>query len=76
MSDQLSLALEPPLPNAPASLRPMLARPLAAAFDSPDHLFEPVWGGLHVLARIGPADLPGAGNVVFNAGAGVHYYFF
>jgi ATP-dependent DNA ligase len=70
MSDQLSLALEPPLPNAPASLRPMLARPLAAAFDSSNHLFEPVWGGLRVLARIGPADVPGAGDVVFIDEAG------
>jgi bifunctional non-homologous end joining protein LigD len=65
MRDQLSLRLEPALPNAPASLRPMLARPLAAAFDSPNHLFEPVWGGLRALARIGPADVAGAGDVVF-----------
>ena len=65
MSDQLSLRLEAALPNAPASLRPMLARPLEAAFDSPNHLFEPVWGGLRALARIGPADIPGAGDVVF-----------
>jgi bifunctional non-homologous end joining protein LigD len=65
MSDQLSLALEPALPNAPASLRPMLARPLAAAFDSPNHLFEPVWGGIRALARIGPAEAAGGGDVVF-----------
>ncbi|HLX34945.1 MAG TPA: hypothetical protein VKR30_06820 [Candidatus Limnocylindrales bacterium] len=65
MSDQLSLALEPALPNAPASLRPMLARPIAEPFDSPDHLFEPVWGGLRALARVGPADEPGAGDVTF-----------
>lgn len=64
MRDQLSLRLEPALPNAPASLRPMLARPLAEAFDSPNHLFEPVWGGLRALARIGPADIAGAGDVV------------
>jgi bifunctional non-homologous end joining protein LigD len=65
MSDQLSLRLEPALPNAPASLRPMLARPLAGAFDSPKHLFEPVWGGIRALARIGPSDEPGGGDVAF-----------
>ena len=70
MPDQLSLRLEPALPNAPASLRPMLARPLGAAFDSPNHLFEPVWGGFRALARIGPADIPGAGDVVFIDEAG------
>jgi len=70
MSDQLSLRLEPALPNAPTSLRPMLARSLAAAFDSPDHLFEPVWGGLRALARIGPADIAGAGDVVLVDEAG------
>jgi len=70
MSDQLSLALEPALPNAPTSLRPMLARPLAAAFDSPNHLFEPVWGGIRALARIGPAEAAGAGDVVFIDEAG------
>jgi bifunctional non-homologous end joining protein LigD len=65
MTDQLSLRLEAALPNLPASLRPMLARPLAEPFDSADHLFEPVWGGLRALARIGPADVPGTGAVVF-----------
>jgi bifunctional non-homologous end joining protein LigD len=64
MSDQLSLRLEPELPNPPA-LRPMLARPLPEPFDSTDHLFEPAWGGRRVLAVVGPADLPGAGDVVF-----------
>src|SRR5262249_42036607 len=48
----------------------MLARPLAEAFDSPKHLFEPVWGGLRALARIGPADEPGAGDVTFVGEAG------
>src|SRR5258706_9038324 len=70
MSDQLSLRLEASLPNARASLRRMLARPLAEAFDSPNHLFEPVWGGVRALARIGPAEQPGAGDVVFIDEAG------
>ena len=70
MSDQLSLRLEASLPNAPASLRPMLARPLAEPFDSPKHLFEPVWAGVRALARIGPAETPGAGDVVFIDEAG------
>jgi bifunctional non-homologous end joining protein LigD len=65
MSDQLSLRLEPAMPNPPTTLRPMLARPLPEPFDSTDHLFEPAWGGRRVLAIIGPADLPGAGDVRF-----------
>jgi bifunctional non-homologous end joining protein LigD len=65
MTDQLSLRLEPALPNLPGTLRPMLARPAAEPFDSTDHLFEPAWGGLRALAFIGPADQPGAGEVTF-----------
>ena len=65
MTDQLSLRLEPDrpvLPNLP-DLRPMLPRPLPDAFDSPDHLFEPWWGGTRVLIHVGPADVPGTGMV-------------
>lgn len=63
MSDQLTMRLEPPLPRLPAGLRPMLARPLAEPFDSAAHLFEPAWGGARALALIGPADVPGSGDV-------------
>ena len=66
MRDQLSLRLEPDiptLPNLPATLKPMLARPLAEPFDSTDHLFEPSWGGLRAIAFIGPADAAGTGDV-------------
>ncbi len=66
MRDQLLLPLEPgvqPLPNLPDSLRPMLPRPLAEPFDSPDHVFEPAWGGRRAFAFIGPAERPGAGDV-------------
>jgi bifunctional non-homologous end joining protein LigD len=63
MADQLSLQLEADqLPELP-DLRPMLPRPLPGPFDSEDHLFEPWWGGERVMAMIGPADLPGMGNV-------------
>ena len=48
--DQLSLELEPGLPALPATLRPMLARLASAPFDSPDHLFEPAWGGRRAVA--------------------------
>jgi bifunctional non-homologous end joining protein LigD len=65
MPDQLSLRLDPDLPNLPSTLRPMLARALAEPFDSSDHLFEPAWGGRRALAFIGPADRPGAGSVSF-----------
>ena len=64
--DQLSLRLEPDLPtlpNLPATLRPMLARPAAEPFDSTAHLFEPSWGGRRALAFIGPSEMPGAGDV-------------
>jgi bifunctional non-homologous end joining protein LigD len=63
MPDQLSLRLEPALPNPPAALRPMLDRPLPEPFDSPAHLFEPIWGGVRALAVIAPADAPGGGEV-------------
>lgn len=62
-ADQLSMRLDAPLPNLPAGLRPMLARPLPEPFDSDAHLFEPTWGGARALALIGPADMPGAGDV-------------
>ena len=48
----------------------MLPRPIAEPFDSADHLFEPSWGGLRALAFIGPAELPGAGDVRLVDGAG------
>ena len=67
MSDQLTMRLEPALPRLPAGLRPMLARPLPEPFDSEAHLFEPIWGGARALALIGPADVPGAGDVALVA---------
>jgi bifunctional non-homologous end joining protein LigD len=73
MRDQLSLRLEPDvpvLPNLPATLRPMLPRPIAEPFDSDAHLFEPSWGGLRALAFIGPAEVAGSGDVTFVDGAG------
>lgn len=48
--DQLTFELEPELPALPAVLRPMLPRSASAPFDSPDHLFEPAWGGRRALA--------------------------
>jgi bifunctional non-homologous end joining protein LigD len=63
MGDQLSLELQSELPELPRGLRPMLARPLAEPFDSPAHLFEPVWGGVRALAMIGPAGIAGAGEI-------------
>jgi len=67
MVDQLSMRLEPLLPNLPAGLRPMLARPLPEPFDSAAHLFEPMWGGARALALIGPAETPGTGDVTLIA---------
>lgn len=74
MTDQLSLRLEPDLPtlpNLPTTLRPMLARSLTEAFDSPDHLFEPSWGGERALVFVGPADRPGSGEVRLVDGDGI-----
>ncbi len=63
MADQLSLRLEADrLPDLP-DLRPMLPRALPEPFDSEAHLFEPWWGGERALVMIGPADIPGAGEV-------------
>jgi bifunctional non-homologous end joining protein LigD len=70
MSDQLSLRLDSAVPNLPATLRPMLDRPLPEAFDSPAHLFEPIWGGVRALAFIAPADAQGGGEVTFVTEAG------
>lgn len=66
MADQLALPLDAAvaarLPDLP-DLRPMLPRPLAEAFDSEDHLFEPWWGGVRALVFVGPADEPSTGDV-------------
>ena len=52
MSDQLDLSLTVDVARLPNSMRPMLARPADAAFDSDEHLFEPRWGGRRVLAFV------------------------
>ena len=62
MVEQLSLRLETGLPQLP-TLTPMWPTPEAKAFDSPTHLFEPIWGGHRALAYIGPARVAGAGDV-------------
>ncbi|HEX7491444.1 MAG TPA: hypothetical protein VF337_07050 [Candidatus Limnocylindrales bacterium] len=54
MSDQLSLSLSGDVARLPRSMRPMLAKPADAAFDSDEHMFEPRWGGRRVLAFIEP----------------------
>ncbi|HXI46331.1 MAG TPA: hypothetical protein VNH13_08515, partial [Candidatus Acidoferrales bacterium] len=67
MPDQLSLRLDAAVPHPPATLRPMLDRPLPEPFDSPAHLFEPIWGGVRALAVIGPGgfgDLVGSAEVI------------
>lgn len=69
MADQLSLRLEAELPELP-DLRPMLPRPLPAAFDSDEHLFEPWWGGERALVSIGPAAIAGSGEVRIRDAAG------
>lgn len=75
MTDQLSLRLEPELPNLPATLRPMLARPLAESFDSSDHLFEPAWGGRRVLVFIAPTGSIGSGQVSLHGEDGARIEF-
>jgi bifunctional non-homologous end joining protein LigD len=68
--DQLSLELDPASPMAPESLRPMLARPAQAPFDSQDHLFEPYWGGRRALAFLEPAVTETSGGTFLTAGGG------
>jgi hypothetical protein len=41
----------------------MWPTPRADAFDSPDFLFEPSWGGHRALAFVEPADAAGGGEV-------------
>jgi bifunctional non-homologous end joining protein LigD len=62
MAEQLSLRLDPALPRL-EDVRPMWPVPSDGPFDSPDHLFEPTWGGHRALALVGPAAMPGAGQV-------------
>ena len=54
-AEQLSFRLDPALP-APGAVAPMWPVPRPDAFDSPDHLFEPTWGGHRVIAFVGPAE--------------------
>jgi len=71
MPDQLSLRLETDaLPDLP-DFRPMQPRLLPEPFDSDEHLFEPWWGGRRALVRIGPADLPGTGEIAILDADGV-----
>jgi len=58
MPDQLSLELPTEPPNLPWGLRPMLARFFPTPFDSPNHVFQPLWGGLRVLAFVAGSDPP------------------
>jgi len=46
-----------PLPKAllgrmPASIAPMLASEVAEPFDSPEHIFELMWGGVRAMAHV------------------------
>ena len=69
MAEQLSFRLEPALPR-PGDVAPMWPTPYPEAFDSPDFLFEPTWGGHRVLAFVEPAELAGDGEVRLVDGAG------
>jgi bifunctional non-homologous end joining protein LigD len=61
-AEQLSFRLDPALPAA-GPVAPMWPVPRPDAFDSPDHLFEPTWGGHRVIAYVGPAEHAGGGDV-------------
>ena len=69
MAEQLSFRLEPALPR-PGDVAPMWPTPVSRAFDSPDFLFEPTWGGHRVLAYVEPAERAGDGEVRLVDGAG------
>jgi ATP-dependent DNA ligase len=56
----------------PAGAAPADARsPAPEPFDSPAHLFEPIWGGVRALAVIGSAEVAGAGAVTLIGEDGV-----
>jgi bifunctional non-homologous end joining protein LigD len=61
--DQLTLHLDPRRPALPVGLRPMLPRSVPAAFDDPDYLFEPWWGGARALASVEVDPTTGAGTI-------------
>ncbi|MER3418593.1 MAG: hypothetical protein C4343_05760 [Chloroflexota bacterium] len=61
--DQLSLQLSAELPALPTNLRPMLPRPAQVPFDSPNHLFQPLWGGLRSLIFVGPPTRAATGEL-------------
>ncbi len=69
MAEQLSFRLEPALPR-PGDVAPMWPTPYREAFDSPEFLFEPTWGGHRVLAFVEPAGHAGDGEVRLVDGAG------
>jgi bifunctional non-homologous end joining protein LigD len=69
MAEQLSFRLEPALPR-PGDVAPMWPTPHPEAFDSPDFLFEPTWGGHRVLVYVEPAEPAGDGEVRIVDGAG------
>jgi bifunctional non-homologous end joining protein LigD len=72
MPDQLSLQLPVRPPGLPSTMRPMRATAAGGPFDSPDHLFEPVWGGVPMLAFIeGGGSSGGVGSVRFIGEDGV-----
>jgi bifunctional non-homologous end joining protein LigD len=72
MPDQLSLQLPVRPPGLPSTMRPMRAIVAGGPFDSPDHLFEPVWGGVPMLAFIeGGGSSGGVGSVRFIGEDGV-----
>jgi bifunctional non-homologous end joining protein LigD len=60
MAEQLTFRLDAALPR-PGDVAPMWPIPRADAFDSPDWLFEPTWGGHRALAFVSPDPSPGAG---------------
>ncbi len=65
MAEQLTFSLEAALPR-PGEVAPMWPTPRADAFDSPDWLFEPTWGGHRALAFVSPGLTgggPGSGTV-------------
>ena len=41
------------LGRMPASIAPMLATPANEPFDSPEHIFELMWGGVRAMAHVG-----------------------
>src|SRR5689334_6512832 len=56
-SDEAPDTIESRRPRMPDRIAPMIASSAAEPFDSPDHIFELMWGGVRAEARVRDANV-------------------